>query len=356
MKKKLCAQLWQAEAVEDGRLSGAERASFERHAMHCESCSRELADLANLREIMAHTSAAESTPFERRRMRMGLLERADREIETHTTSSTKRVFVFAMAAAACVLLVIFGSRLSSRRSATVETTASPAFDVTESGAAKWSSERLGAMTRVNLTEGAMWIHVERTRSEQRFVLTLPDGDIEVHGTRFLTVVDKGNTNHVQVTEGVVSLRLRGEPDRTLRAGDTWDRPIAQQPAAATSPAASTHGNAANGRPQKAARPATEPEKANAEPAVDPFVVGVQAFRNGDYASADEHLARFARSMPTDPRIEDAFFLRAVANSRQGKKAVAADLARSYLSRFPRGLRRPEAERIAGQAQGGQLPK
>jgi TolA-binding protein len=81
---------------------------------------------------------------------------------------------------------------------------------------------------------------------------------------------------------------------------------------------------------------------------------MKAFRDGDYASADDLLGRFMREMPADPRVEDACFLRAVANARQGKKANAADIARTYLARFPRGLRRPEAERIA--AQGGTLQK
>jgi hypothetical protein len=347
-QKQLCAQQWQAEAIEDGRLSGAERESFERHAAHCETCRQELDELVRLREIMGQASAAESSPFEHRHLRMELLRRADSAIARSRTFSARRAVVFAMAAAACVLVTLF----ASRRSAIVNTIAAPAFEVIESSPARWSSQRLGALARVTLADGAVWVHVERTRSEQRFVLTMPDGEIEVHGTRFLTAVGNGNTNHVEVSAGIVSLRLRGEPERTLRAGEAWDRPVAKDEPAAVSAAiapAATPEKSSEGRPSKTARPTAEPE-----PTVDPFVVGVRAFRSGDYASADEMLGRFAREMPADPRNEDAFFLRAVANARQGKKAIAADLARSYLARFPRGLRRPEATRIAAQA--GDLQK
>ena len=47
--RAVCAQAWQAEAVEDGRLSGAERESFERHAATCADCRRERLVLAELR-------------------------------------------------------------------------------------------------------------------------------------------------------------------------------------------------------------------------------------------------------------------------------------------------------------------
>jgi hypothetical protein len=345
-EKQLCPQQWQAEAVEDGRLSGVERAAFERHAMHCEFCGREIEQLAKLREIMTQASVAASSPFEQKRLRMDLLKQADSVFARSKTFPVRRAVAFAMAAAACVLMAIFSARLG------MNTIAAPAFDVVASGPARWTSERRGAMAHVSLTDGAVWVHVERTRSEQKFVLTMPDGDIEVHGTRFLTVVGKGSTNRVQVTEGVVSLRLRGEPDRTLRAGDAWDRPIVEEtPVAAIvapSVAPSVPTKAIEGRPARAARSTDDTNKAPAEPEIDPFVSGVQAFRGGDYAAADDLLARFVREMPADSRIEDATFLRAVANARQGKKATAADLARSYLNRFPKGLRRPEAERIAGQ--------
>ena len=50
MKRPACTRAWQAEALEDGRLSGAERASFERHAASCAECASELRALVRLRQ------------------------------------------------------------------------------------------------------------------------------------------------------------------------------------------------------------------------------------------------------------------------------------------------------------------
>jgi TolA-binding protein len=74
-----------------------------------------------------------------------------------------------------------------------------------------------------------------------------------------------------------------------------------------------------------------------------------AFRRGDYAAADRSLAEFSRQAPHDPRAEDATFIRAVARSRLGDARGAAALARNYLTRYPNGLRRSEAERIVRAA-------
>jgi len=348
-----CAQQWQAEAIEDGRLSGAERVSFERHAALCEVCSKEIADLARIREIMTRASAVEKSPLERKRLRMDLLRRADGALHPSRTFSFGRAAAFAMAAAACALLAIFGTRIWLGRPRAAQSLGAPAFDVAESGPARWSNERRSAMAHVDLSDGALWIHVARIRHEQRFVLTLPDGEIEVLGTRFLASVADGTTRHVEVAEGVVALRLIAEPVRVLRAGDVWDRPIAEVSPGAGA-AAAEPGRESDARPARSAHATASPETTATEPPPDPFVAGVQAFRRGDFAAADDMLAHFVRDMPSDPRIEDALFLRAVANGRLGRNMIASDLARAYLARFPKGLRRPEAARIA--AQGGQLHK
>ena len=74
--RAICAQAWQAEAVEDGRLSGAERESFERHAATCADCRRERLVLAELRARAGRLPLSEPAPLERRRQRQLLLRRA----------------------------------------------------------------------------------------------------------------------------------------------------------------------------------------------------------------------------------------------------------------------------------------
>jgi hypothetical protein len=61
------------------------------------------------------------------------------------------------------------------------------------------------------------------------------------------------------------------------------------------------------------------------------------------------LDRFLEQSPGDARMEDAWFMKTVARSRTGDTDGAAQLARAYLIQFPNGLRRLEAEKIAGKS-------
>jgi TolA-binding protein len=72
-----------------------------------------------------------------------------------------------------------------------------------------------------------------------------------------------------------------------------------------------------------------------------------AYTRGDYRRAEPLFAAFVREHPKDARAEDATFLRAEGLARSGDRDGAAAAARAYLAAFPRGLRRPEAERLAG---------
>lgn len=80
-----------------------------------------------------------------------------------------------------------------------------------------------------------------------------------------------------------------------------------------------------------------------------FARGIDAFRAGRYTEAEGFWAAFLRERPQDPRVEDIAFLRAVARARQGDVQGAAALARAYLDRFPRGMRRKEAEALTRHA-------
>ena len=70
-----------------------------------------------------------------------------------------------------------------------------------------------------------------------------------------------------------------------------------------------------------------------------------AFSAGDFGKAERLFTAFERAHPADARVEDATFLRAVARARRGDVATARAIARDYLRRYPKGLRRAEAERL-----------
>ena len=73
---------------------------------------------------------------------------------------------------------------------------------------------------------------------------------------------------------------------------------------------------------------------------------MRAYLAGDFATAEARFDAFCIDYAEDPRAEDAAFLRADARAKHGDFQGARAAARSYLKRYPNGLRRPEAERLA----------
>jgi hypothetical protein len=354
-----CERVWQAEAIEDGRLDGPERLSFEKHARSCSACAMELAALVQLRETVQRTPALSSTPLAHRRLRADLLRRANaRAVQRSGVMWSRRFMWFAAAvslgAIAAIIHPLLG-RLHQASSSTNLELGPPSFEVDDIDGAEWSSETIGSAIHARLALGTASFHVQHGRPGQRFLLQMPDGQIEVHGTRFRVEVRSGVTSRVEVSEGVVTLRLRDQPERLLRAGEAWDAASAREAEAAGGPIAfDTAGESATllldendastpaDRSGAGSVPSSRPHAA----AHDTFAAAVTAFRNGNYRKAERMLDRFLEESPRDARIEDAWFMKAVARSRSGDTEGAAELAQTYLFRFPRGLRRLEAEKLA----------
>jgi TolA-binding protein len=78
------------------------------------------------------------------------------------------------------------------------------------------------------------------------------------------------------------------------------------------------------------------------PAPDPgreFRAGALAHVRGDHATAAAALGRFlTSSAPSDPRREDARYVRVLALRGAGREEEAAEEAWRYLREFPAGLR------------------
>jgi hypothetical protein len=277
--------------------------------------------------------------------------------------------------------------------------------------ADWSAKHVGGASLVTLRDGVASFHVEHVAAAARFLVELPDGEIEVRGTRFVVDVKAGVTRSVTVSEGVVWLRLgqrlvvlkRGEAYRAdevaaavgvapppapsaapassaspvasrvsapvavsaaqVSAALTAERepsapgsrrepdPTTSIGAASSSAAAARASNVPLGSARPALAPAVAPSTevtARAPTAGARFGEAMSAFRAGDYGHAEALFAAFAREFPSDSRLEDAAFLRADARARRGDAAGASALARDYLKRYPNGLRRPDAERLVGK--------
>lgn len=375
-----CSRAWQAEAAYDGRLSRADTESFQRHATTCDRCTREIRALETLHSVGQRVPILTSTPLEQRRLRQSVL-RAANELALQPARPRSRLLALGAVAAALVLLVVW---LSARRDSSPELAAqAPTFKIDTSKGATWSSLSRQATARLLLKSGWFEISVDKLTAGQRFILELPDGELEVKGTRFLVEVEGMKTERVRVHEGRVALRLRGKPSLLLKAGDAWppiaagrvEPPPAAAPApqasagevGATSAPASTEARAAPARvaqgpttlpvapagstpppsPSEPGAPSepSAPSEPVTPPAGDAFAQAMSAFSAGDFGKAERLFIAFERAHPADGRVEDATYLRAVARARRGDAAAARAIARDYLRRYPTGLRRAEAERL-----------
>jgi hypothetical protein len=372
-----CSRTWQAEAAEDRRLSEADRASFERHVATCAVCERAVRELVCLRSLGADVT--ESSPLEHRRARNELLRRAN-EL---TLGAAHRFRWHGLAVALAALALALGAGVGLRALAPAKRAAAaePTYELIASPGAEWSALERGSTLRLAAKRGHFELSVRHLGPLQRFILVLPDGELEVQGTRFVVDVDGTRTLGVVVEEGRVALRLRGS-DRApvlLRAGERFAAAGASAVASVTpSAAASATPSAAPSAtplaaspPELPAPPATPslersssagnqpqaPElspRASAESRPDAgdddargveFTQAMAAFSAGNYGQAERRLLAFAARYPSDLRAEDATFLGAVASSRRGDQESARALARKYLERYPHGLRRVEAERL-----------
>jgi ferric-dicitrate binding protein FerR (iron transport regulator) len=342
-----CPRRWEAEALEDERLDGVDRASFDRHLATCEACVRELAALEKLRDAMRALPESPPTPIARHRLRAALLREANRRVVSTRGVPWNRLAFGAVAivgVAVATTLFVRHERDASVAQVSA-TTAAPKFDVEALGGAVWRSRTTGATTSIELADGVAEFSVPHLEATQRFVVSLPDGEIEVRGTRFTVVVDVGRTTSVTVTDGRVAFRRSGEPEIVLRAGDRWSKVEPEPLADKTETPPTAVATSTARRPRLPAIASTPPSGSAMPSAGARFGEAMASFHAGDYARADAQLAQFAADFPNDPRCEDAAFLRAVARWRVGDRAGAASLARAYLSTYPNGLRRIEAQHI-----------
>jgi hypothetical protein len=362
-----CSRSWQAEAAEDRRLSDADRASFERHLATCVVCHDIVRELAALRQLAARTEAPASTPLEHRRSKNELLRRANELTLEVPRGRSLRGLAVAAAAAILALAVFFGLRASDLAPPPAAARAEPTYELVASPGADWTPVERGPALKLAMRRGRFELSVHHLLPGQRFVLALPDGELEVQGTRFVVEVDGSRTLGVRVEEGRVALRVRERADELLllAAGESFatNTPAtprdASTPPRVTEPSTSATAPASLPRPQSTASTTPAAERGIATPkgsaALDAtsdgassaeFASAMSAFSSGNFGQAEKLFRTFAARHPADQRAEDATFLAAVACARRGDHETARLLAQRYLARYPNGLRRREAERLA----------
>ena len=214
--------------------------------------------------------------------------------------------------------------------------------------AVWTQTREGGVERVELETGTLRVHVRPQGPGERFLVRLPDGEIEVRGTTFDVTTLGGVTRHVGVDEGTVILRLRGSPDRSLAPGTSWSAfespPSDTQDTMATGAASATrittarHGAAGVGRDAPAG-----------DDGASVYVDAMRSFREGRFDRAAAAFHAFALAYPLATEAEDASFLEALSLAKEGRVDAAALAAERHLERFPRSFRRKEASILVARA-------
>jgi TolA-binding protein len=352
MKQRECDRLWEVDALREGRLGDKDAASFERHMAACTECRQRLARDEHLRELALALPLEEPTALDLRRLRNRVL--SDVATGAASRAGLRRpllAFLTLLVVAGVAVGLLVARRVSSLATVPAEpltaaaaSTTAPllAGSVTEIAPARWSQLRNDSLERLALDDGTIRVHVRPQQPGERFLVVLPDGEIEVRGTTFDVRVTRGATTLVHVDEGIVDLRLRGHDSVSLGVGATWSAaPPTEAPQPEPTPAPATQGS----RPAMA-RPAIPASSVDGAQAYADAVRLLQDGRAGDAASA---LHALVVAHPRSPEAEDASYLEAVALARTGRGDAAALAAEHHLASFPASFHRREAAILIARA-------
>jgi hypothetical protein len=200
----------------------------------------------------------------------------------------------------------------------------------------------GTTQRLHLDAGSIELHVEKLPPDHRFIVSTPDSDVEVRGTRFSVGVvapdpacGAGVRTRVAVTEGVVVVRHTGIEAR-VAIGESWPGGC---------PRVATTNVVASVRPAVEAAPVTPTHASSLADQNDLYAVAESARHRGDLGGALVALDRFLAVYPSSPLAESATVerLRVLQTMGSGR---APGAARDYLARYPGGFAHAEVEAIA----------
>jgi len=338
-----CERRWELDAHREGRLGTKDARSFERHLKVCSECKLRSQRDERLRMLGASLSDDPPSELTLRRLRMRIL----RDVATGAHARRPVPWTRVALAAGLALAVVGGAGWYARErrvpvavasSAPVPTVTSatlaeaPAGTVTPAAPdARWTQVRRDGLETVTLDDGMLAIHVRPQRPGERFLVSLPDGELEVRGTTFDVSVAGGATRRVHVDEGLVELRLRGQTALRLGVGQAWN-------AAAT--------------PRTIAPRTRAPAASLQVPADDgatAYAGALDLLRSGRCEEAAAAFHAFLLAHPAAPQAEDASFLEAVALARAGRVDAAALVAEHQLASYPASFHRKEAAILVARA-------
>jgi hypothetical protein len=358
-----CDRLWEIDPYRLGQLPAKSAESFRRHLQGCADCRSQMDRDEALRNLVRRLPDVTPADLTLRRLRSRVL----RDAAVGAPDPSLRRWSLAIVVSVVALSLSAWGLVSSRRghrgaaamSAPSATTApsaeaplGPASDalagsVVASAGARWSQAREGGVEQVWLDEGSIRVHVRRQGTGERFLVMLPDGEIEVRGTTFDVTVDHGATTRVYVGQGLVELRVRGRGMTRLVADEAW---IAPKPPPITS--VSRRPPRASGEPVAPPAPASPIAATRAQDHDVEYPHALDLLRKGQWDEAAAALHAIAQTQPATSRTEDASFLEAVALARAGRAQEASTAAEAHLASFPGSFRRKEASILVARGASG----
>jgi len=336
-----------------GRLSRSDP-SFGRHVRACAPCRHRVVlndkTGALLRALTNESVMPEKMHF--RRLRARLLR--DASTSGRLCGSRRLPYVGAAATAFALAAILLVAKLRprpapdrisqvARQSSDVASAApsAPALasataavrfagSVTPGPEARWLQVREDQVERVSLLGGEIRVRVRKQAPNERFIVEVPDGTVEVRGTTFDVRVLDGKTRKVHVVEGVVQVRVRAQSDATLTAGQDWE------PSATASVSSSARAGSS--------RRSSLPDDGTAD-----YAAAAGLYRDGQFEDAAEAFHHFALAHPSSSTADDADFLEAAALARMGRADAAAVVAARHIERFPRSFHRRDSAILVARA-------
>jgi hypothetical protein len=217
--------------------------------------------------------------------------------------------------------------------------------------------------RLRLGTGSVDVDLPRKlEAGKHLVVETPDAEVLVVGTAF--TVEVGNVagvraTHVSVRRGTVWIMQGGKQRAVLSAGDDWRSPVAtaavapaaKEPKAELAPAPGTRAPAVAPRSGVAARPAAGARPVDSGTLAEEnriFRAALAARNAGDNAGAADTFATLLARYPRSVLREQALAGEFRALERAGRSSAATVAARRYLSSYPSGFARADAERVANR--------
>jgi TolA-binding protein len=357
-----CVRLWEVDAIREGRLSAKDAEATARHVRVCPTCSAVVLRNQRLRELATSLPSKEPGELELRRVRARILRDAANGAERALAGRWALWGACLAVTLVAVLVVRHHVRVGSTSVGAAAPRTSPALAeassvrfaglVAPSDGARWAQAREGMTERVRLETGSLLIHVRHQNQDERFIVVLPDGELEVRGTTFEVTSNVRATERVHVEEGIVTLRIGENDPIVLAAGATW-KATAPSPSQVAGDARSAPSGAPATRPRTLANGAPAMAGGRAPGAVDDgtdaYNEAVGLMANHRFADAAEAFRDFAATHPSATQVEDASFLEAIALARTGRTYAAALAAERHLKRFPRSFHRKQAAILIARA-------